>query len=153
MRVRKRPKDFCVDCWYRLGDKPLPKRPRAAPYAGPRCKTDHVAETVRRNKVAHEQRMQRVYGLTQGEYDELLAQQGGRCAILRCRATGKVKRLAVDHDHTCTQSHNYEIRRCCVRGLVCGPHNQMIGRCGDDPEVFESFASYLRNPPARKEAM
>jgi len=29
-------------------------------------------------------------------------------------------------------------------------HNEWIGRAGDSPEVFDSLAAYLRDPPARK---
>jgi hypothetical protein len=32
-------------------------------------------------------------------------------------------------------------------------HNEWIGRAGDDPEVFESIASYLLEPPAREALM
>lgn len=62
-----------------------------------------------------------------------------------CRATGKTKRLAVDHDHN-KGLHNREA----VRGLLCGMHNDMVGKMRDNPEAFEYLADYLRNPPARK---
>jgi hypothetical protein len=29
-------------------------------------------------------------------------------------------------------------------------HNEWIGRTGDNPDIFDSLASYLRNPPARE---
>lgn len=83
--------------------------------------------------------VQTVYGLAPGDYEKLLAAQGGRCAITGCRATGKTKRLAVDHDHASGE----------VRGLLCGPHNQLIGYNRDSPEAFRSMAEYLESPPAR----
>jgi hypothetical protein len=43
--------------------------------------------------------------------------------------------------------------RACVRGLACVTHNEWIGRAGDDPEVFDSLAAYLRNPPGRATLM
>lgn len=42
-------------------------------------------------------RLQRLYGLTLKEYEDMLAEQGGRCAI--CRRPPKKVRLAVDHNH------------------------------------------------------
>jgi hypothetical protein len=32
-------------------------------------------------------------------------------------------------------------------------HNEWIGRAGDNPEIFDSLASYLRDPPAREMLM
>lgn len=90
-----------------------------------------------RKDAAHERMVQKTYGLTPGGYANLLKIQGGRCAICR-RANGRTKRLAVDHRH----SDNL------VRGVLCGPCNQMIGYAHDDPEVFERAAAYLRSPPA-----
>jgi hypothetical protein len=93
---------------------------------------------------AHRYRVARQYGLLPGDYDALYAAQGGRCAICR-RATGKTKRLAVDHDHA-IGLHS----RSAVRGLLCSHDNSMIGSARDDPEYFDRAAEYLRNPPARK---
>lgn len=89
---------------------------------------------------SHDKMVQRVYGLAPGEYERLYALQGGRCAILRCRATGKSKKLAVDHDHVTGAP----------RGLLCSNHNREIGANRDDPEVFRSIAEYLENPPAQQ---
>jgi hypothetical protein len=91
---------------------------------------------------------------TAADYWQLYNEQGGRCAILACRATGKTKHLSVEHDHGCTRGHDpKKWCRDCVRGLTCGPHNEWIGRAGDDPAVFDSIANYLRDPPARKTLM
>lgn len=84
--------------------------------------------------------VQRVYGLAPGEYERLYALQGGRCAILNCRATGKSKKLAVDHDHKTGKP----------RGLLCSNHNREIGANWDDPAVFRSIADYLESPPAQR---
>lgn len=83
--------------------------------------------------------VQRTYGLEPGDYDRLLAAQGGKCAVLGCRATGRTKRLAVDHNHKTGE----------VRGILCGVHNQLIGYNQDNPDAFRSLADYLENPPAR----
>jgi hypothetical protein len=124
----------CVDCIaqgitsYRVAYRP-----------GPRCMTHTRARKVEVRAKAHELNVQKIYGLGPGDYGKLLEAQGGRCAITGCRATGRTKRLAVDHDHKTGE----------VRGLLCGPHNQLIGYNRDNPAAFRSMADYLENPPAR----
>jgi len=125
---------FCKDC--KAAGRP-PTRP--APHPGPRCATHHREFRKAQRETAHDRRVQRVYGLAPGEYQRQYKAQGGRCAILGCRATGTGrKKLAVDHDH---QTGRF-------RGLLCSTHNQMIGEHRDDPQAFRSIANYLENPPA-----
>lgn len=151
----KRPRDVCIDCWDRwlatlpLGaDSPVwPKQPRwrPAPEPGPRCVTHGRVKKKASKKRAHETKVQRNFGLPPGMYDALLAYQGGTCAILYCRAQGKTRALAVDHDHKCCPGPVSCGK--CVRGLLCQRHNLAIGYDADKPEVFESMAAYIRRPP------
>ena len=115
------------------------KTQREAKYPGPRCFTHHRKFKAAAKQRSHDAAVSRTYGLAPGDYDRLYESQGRRCAITGCRATGKSKRLAVDHDHKTGE----------VRGLLCTPHNRVIGYNFDSPEAFDSLASYLRNPPAR----
>mgnify|MGYP006145022585 CR=1 FL=1 len=71
---------------------------------GSRCKACASA-------AAHEQRIEKVYGIDGETYKALLKLQRGVCYI--CHRAPKTKRLAVDHDH--------ETGR--VRGLLC-PDNE-----------------------------
>src|SRR5579864_1096986 len=83
------------------------------------------------------------YGLTADEYDELLRQQGGACAICqnqenaRRKACGRSYRLAVDHDHASGV----------IRGLLCANCNHMIGKAKDSVDVLNRAIAYLTNPP------
>jgi hypothetical protein len=73
------------------------------------------------------------YGMTGADYETLLNEQGGKCAI--CDATySKTRALAVDHDHDTGQ----------VRGLLCGRCNSALGMLGDDPETAAKATAYLR---------
>jgi hypothetical protein len=122
---------------------------RPLKYEGPRCATCWRIERKRRSKAQHQRRVADVYGLGVGEYDALYLAQGGRCWICR-RATGKAKRLAVDHDHACTEGHapTSACRRC-IRGLLCGPCNlYVIGRL--DLDALQRAYWYLREPPASR---
>lgn len=103
---------------------------RPTPHPGPRCTTHHRAAVKRRKARAHELRTEHLYGLTAEQYWKLYDYQGGRCWVCQ-RASGKVKRLAVDHDHHAGCDHPPE-QGCimCVRCLACGPCNQQLGRWG-----------------------
>lgn len=135
----------CKDCRadieaFDAGDRerkiPASVRP-IVPNSGGRCATHWRTERARRKAAAHEKRVQKVYGLSDGQYADLYAYQGGRCAICR-RATGATKRLAVDHDH----ETGY------VRGLLCGPCNKILGHLRDDRAAAYRMYAYLGDPPA-----
>lgn len=113
------------------------KRPRPAPHPGPRCTTHHRLVVRARAERSHDLTVQKTYGLGPGQYRQLLVAQGGKCWICQ-RANGKTKRLAVDHDHASGK----------VRGILCGPCNQLLGHVRDDPETLLRAARYLIDPPA-----
>jgi hypothetical protein len=70
------------------------------------------------------------YGLTLNQYDELLIEQSGRCAICCC----VTEDLFVDHDHSSGK----------VRGLLCVNCNFLIGHAGDDSITLELSIAYLK---------
>lgn len=79
------------------------------------------------------------YGLTLEEYEAMATAQDGLCAICRQPETardrgGRIRSLAVDHDH---ETHT-------VRGLLCHACNVALGYLDDDPERLEAAATYLR---------
>lgn len=77
------------------------------------------------------------YGLTVEEYEALLDEQGGLCAICqrpeRAQRAGRTMRLPVDHDHTTGR----------IRGLLCHSCNRAIGLLQDDPALLVRAADYL----------
>lgn len=80
------------------------------------------------------------YGITADDYHRMFAEQNGCCAICGKPETmidhryGKLRRLAVDHDHKTGK----------VRGLLCYLHNQMVGLANDDPSILIAGAQYLK---------
>jgi hypothetical protein len=75
------------------------------------------------------------YGVSAEEYDRILAQQGGTCAICSgSKRDSRSRELPVDHDHT-TGS---------IRGILCDPCNRTLGLFGDDPGTLRAAARYLR---------
>jgi hypothetical protein len=97
-------------------------------------KPENRAAAIRR---AHEGKL-RSYGLTREDYDEILRDQGGVCAI--CKAEPKpTKRLSVDHNHATGE----------VRGLLCTSCNHGLGNFRDKPELLRLAAEYLGTVPFR----
>jgi Recombination endonuclease VII len=118
-------------------DEPkLPKRPAIHP--GPRCVTHHRAWVRLKRAEKHGYETAKRYGLSPEDYQRILEFQGKRCYICQ-RATGRSKRLAVDHNH----------KTGLVRGLLCSVCNHMLAHARDDPEFFERAAFYLRHTPAK----
>ena len=75
------------------------------------------------------------YGITSADYDRMLEEQGGRCAI--CGTThpgGRTnKYFFVDH---CHDTGN-------VRGLLCMACNTMLGHADDNIETLNNAIEYL----------
>jgi hypothetical protein len=82
----------------------------------------------------------RRYGITPEQYDAMLAEQGGVCAICGNEETsvrGPFKtrfRLSVDHDHATGK----------VRGLLCQKCNRSIGLMNDDVDLLKKAIYYLQ---------
>lgn len=134
----------CKDC---VTDGITTVRPLVGP--GPRCLTHHRARR-RVVKVAnHARRIEATYGLTEQEYWAIYAAQGGRCYMCQF-ATGKTKRLAVDHEHSKPGCEHPPAHGChkCVRALLCGPCNQAQGRLG--VAAFRRAIEVRTDPPAQR---
>ena len=112
-------------------------KPRPAPHPGPRCATHHREAKKASRRAAHGRWILKTYGLTIEQYEALYVAQGGSCYICQ-RASGKTKRLAVDHDH----------KTGFVRGLVDGVCNNILAHLRDDPVAAQRVVDYLLEPPA-----
>ncbi len=72
------------------------------------------------------------FGLTQKDYNKLLEQQNGVCAICGCEPNGK--KLAVDHNHKTEKN----------RGLLCTNCNLCLGLLKEDIFLFKEAIKYLK---------
>jgi hypothetical protein len=78
--------------------------------------------------------LRRAYGITPEQYDAMMVEQDGKCAICaRPEAESVRGRLAVDHMH-CSGK---------VRSLLCHQCNSGIGMLQDDPSVIYAAAKYV----------
>jgi hypothetical protein len=83
------------------------------------------------------------YGITIGQVDDLLAAQGGGCAICHTKESG-TRDWCVDHDHACCPPiRNLHACGKCVRGIVCYNCNNMLGYSIDSPETLMAGVTYL----------
>lgn len=73
------------------------------------------------------------YGFTEKDYRDLLAKQGGGCAV--CGAKHGKRKLSVDHCHDSNK----------VRGILCDGCNIGIGCLGDSPDRLRAAAKYLES--------
>ena len=81
----------------------------------------------------------RKFGITVDDYDRMLIEQSGVCAIckspevVRHHSTGEIQPLAVDHDHESGQ----------VRGLLCTRCNKGIGLLRHNEAYLRAAADYV----------
>jgi hypothetical protein len=81
------------------------------------------------------------YGITVADYDRMLEEQDGGCAIcgtrvpcVRRHKNIETEKFFVDHCHVTGK----------VRGLLCNACNRALGYLRDDPTIIDRAASYLR---------
>jgi hypothetical protein len=121
------------------------RKHRDAYNARQRAWTEKNRKQVR--SLHRDKHLQRIFGLTPDEYDRMLAEQGGVCAICKQPETkflnGRITNLVIDHNHS--TGH--------IRGLLCDRCNRMIGYSQDNDWLLRNAAEYLvshRQTPTTK---
>lgn len=97
------------------------------------AKERHALNRDRINAAARKSKLKTVYGLTVEDYDQMLANQGGGCAICHTTVPRGMGRFCVDHCHATGR----------VRGLLCNECNRGIGALKDDPDRLRGAIAYL----------
>ena len=104
---------------------------------GKKCKScyrKYTKEHLYKYKhLRHGYRLKMKYGITKLDYQELLNQQGGGCAICGKPESEFKYPLNVDHDHETGF----------VRGLLCPKCNTAIGYLNDDKELIARALNYM----------
>jgi hypothetical protein len=77
--------------------------------------------------------LQKLYGITSEQYNQLLLKQNGCCAICNKPSTDYKRRLHVDHDHTTKK----------IRGLLCVRCNYGVGYFNEDTSLLDKAKEYL----------
>ena len=80
------------------------------------------------------------YGITEQQYEDMLREQNGVCAICHrtnneiIKETGEPRNLHVDHNHATGK----------IRGLLCGGCNKSIGQLGESIDLLMRAIEYLK---------
>jgi hypothetical protein len=116
-----------------------------------RTRQEHNARWRERHPEANREFMYKknYQGMTIAAYEQMLAAQGGVCAICKRperhtdnTGTGRLRNLNVDHDHTTNE----------VRGLLCSACNQAIGLLEDNLDYVMNAGIYLEAYMKKKAA-
>src|SRR5262249_41281101 len=122
----------CPDCgeWKPLDEFPRNKNSKDGRHAY--CKPCHNARGKESKQRLYggerHYHLMRRYGISAAEFDRLLAEQGGACAIC-----GREDREHVDHDHQTGK----------VRGILCFNCNGGLGQFSDNTERLANAIEYL----------
>jgi len=125
-----------------------PNAPDGCRYKCKVCVSKHMAGLYSAKDKAYAQRQREkstkyLYGVTWEEVTDQHQKQGGGCAIC-----GVPISLSVGLKETLCVDHCHETNR--VRGLLCNPCNNGLGRFKDNPASLRAAADYLENPPWQK---
>lgn len=104
---------------------------------------ERVDENIRRRRAANPERwklrfrnakLKQNYGITQADYDRMLTEQNGVCAICGgLQNKAYPWKLSVDHDKTTGR----------IRGLLCSACNQGIGSLRHSLQILRNAIAYL----------
>jgi len=97
------------------------------------------SKTPRRREYERRRGLLRTFGLAMEQYRQMVAAQGGRCALCSSAETGRAEGWYVDHDHETDQ----------IRGLLCLTCNSGLGLLGDSPERMLRAAEYIEKHARR----
>jgi hypothetical protein len=130
-KYKERFQSYCKACSITIGTKW--KKENRERHLFQKRKRYESSKDIDRNS-----KYKRKYGITLEEYNKMLENQNGLCAICnspeKVKTDDKVKLLAVDHCHTSGA----------VRGLLCNACNTGIGKFKEDINILESAIKYLK---------
>ena len=92
--------------------------------------------------IKHRSRIVRTYGITLEQYDQMLLDQNGLCAVCHelCRSG---KKLSIDHNHDSGV----------VRGLLCSGCNLALGSLMERAANARSLADYIDSFSRKKKSL
>jgi hypothetical protein len=122
---------YCPSCamWKPVDD--FSKSSRSSDGLNHRCRRCHASAQKKAK-----------YGITLEEFEDLLASQGGKCAICPRSVREDGYRLSIDHDHRCCPG----TVSCgnCIRGILCPNCNRGLGLFAENPERLAQAIAYLQ---------
>lgn len=85
--------------------------------------------------------LKHTYNIDNIKYNEMLKAQGEKCYSCDRHQSEFEEVFQVDHNHSCCPGS----KSCgkCIRGLLCGSCNLILGLCKDNSEVLKKLINYL----------
>ena len=127
---------FKKDSSLSSGHKSICKKCHNASHKMRKASSDPIAiRASRRNSL-----LKCEYNLTPEQYDRMVEEQHGLCAVCKRpetridRRTGIIRCLSIDHDHKTGK----------VRRLLCATCNSALGLLGDDPVRIAALLKYIQ---------
>lgn len=108
---------------------------RAYRRANPEVARESRRRRWARDRAAGRNQNLKRYGLDHEAFEQMLALQGGVCAICKSPEPGGKGKFHVDHCHSTDR----------VRGLLCNGCNIALGHMHDDPVRLREAALYLES--------
>lgn len=130
---------YCSKCGEDKSPEQFYKRTRSSDGLNPHCKAcvSAAEKEYRTPEMNRRYNLKKTFGLTVEQYDAMLAEQGGVCAICKKAETtvrqGAVQSLSVDHCHTTNK----------IRGLLCNSCNRALGKFRDSIDLLKNAQLYL----------
>ena len=91
--------------------------------------------STRYNTQYRNKRLMDLYGISTEDYNSMLDDQSGTCAICSSTETGRNDTwFCIDHDHDTGQ----------VRGLLCNNCNRALGLFKDNEKLLENASNYVK---------
>lgn len=93
-------------------------------------------------RYGREYHLDKMFGITLEQYNELFDKQSGCCAICGKHQTEYKRAFDIDHDHSCCKGK----KSCgkCIRGLLCADCNKGLGLFKDAKEILEKAIKYIK---------
>lgn len=99
----------------------------------------HAKNPTKYSEYARKRYLRSEYGLTPAQYQAMVEQQDGKCAICLRAPRGRLP-LHVDHSHSDGK----------IRGLLCSHCNAALGQMRDDVGVLKAAIQYLEQHACRR---
>ena len=125
----------CPQCNKTKSVEAFPKNVTTSDGYGAYCKPCHNLTSRENRRINHGNRgyhLKRRYGITQEDFDRLVAGQEGKCAICQTLPSG-IKPWHVDHNHATGK----------IRGVLCHHCNTGLGNLKDNVAVLKRAIAYL----------
>jgi hypothetical protein len=152
-RGRGRPASWCKECsaeharaWYEANREKV-LADRKVWYEANRERINAKQREYRRLNPERKRayRLKYEFGITVEDYNRMVEDQGGNCAIclLPPAGTGRnTQRLHIDHDHETGE----------IRGLLCHACNTSLGQLAEDHERMQRMIDYVTKHNGRRDA-